>query len=300
MKPLSEVLPEFISDLDVQGETKKKYKGTLIQYFKYLATKKIEWYQVKKSDIIEYKQYLAGKLQDHSINMAIGVVKQFYKWANVSGYCSDPSLGIKLIKTSKEFKRYPLTTDQVKELLHSIDTTKSNGKRDHALINLMLKTGARRIEAVRANVGDLMELNDKYGIQLQRKGSINKNEIKIISPELYTELRQLVIDRPEANNNDPLFISYHRGKKNFRLTKDCVSKIIKAYMIKINLNSSLYCAHSLRHTTAVTLLDAGYDLYYVQSFLNHASAATTQIYTKTYFDRLKFDDKGSKTLENLF
>lgn len=297
---ISELIPSFLSDCDMKKLSTSTYNRVLLLFVKWLYVNRLTITSIGRSHIIAWKKSLEESHKPRTVNLYLSVIKRFYAWMNENGHYSDVAKGIKFSRVIHKYTRLPLTVDQVGKLLSIIDRSTAKSRRDHAMINLMVKTGLRRVEVTRLNVSDIIERNGKPALVIQRKGHDSKDVNKIITPQLLDELNEMICDRPEVDQSQPLFISYDSAGKHNRLTTDRISRLIKAYLKQIGLNDPMYSAHSLRHTTAVTLLDAGYDLYYVQMFMGHSSPATTQLYTKLISDRLNLDDKGVNSLESVF
>lgn len=296
---ISKVTKDFFSELSVNEASLETYKRVLNQFIKWLFINKLEFNQVKKSDIINYKRQLNKILGVKTTNLYISVVRRFYEWMEENGLYTNIARGIKQDKIQHTYRRMPLTIEQVDKLTKAINVDTNKGKRDFAMITMMLMTGLRRVEIQRLNIGDLIEINGNYALKVQRKGFKEKDQYKAISVELFDTIQDLICTMKDINDNDPIFSSCGYGKDN-RLTVDSISKIVKFYLKKIGLDNSLYSAHSLRHTTATTLLNNGYDIYFVQMYLGHSSPATTELYTKSFGEKLIRDDSGVKTLENIF
>jgi integrase/recombinase XerC len=80
--------------------------------------------------------------------------------------------------------------------------------------------------------------------------------------------------------------AFFLAKTGKRIAVRAVQKAVSSFLKQIDEDAGL-SVHSLRHTFATHLLDAGADLRAVQELLGHASISTTQIYTHTSVERLK-------------
>ena len=87
----------------------------------------------------------------------------------------DVARGIKGSKRSRGHLKESLTLDQARELLGSVDRSSLEGKRDHALLNLLIRTGLRDIEGARAIVGDPRQKGGEAVLRMPGKGRAGKD-----------------------------------------------------------------------------------------------------------------------------
>ena len=78
-----------------------------------------------------------------------------------------------------------------------------------------------------------------------------------------------MINYSEPFISEPLFTSRSNNSKGKKLTTRSISYIVKQGLKSIGLHDNCYTAHSLRHTTAVSILRAGGSLEKVQFTLRH-------------------------------
>lgn len=154
--------------------------------------------------------------------------------------------------------------------------------RDLAVLELFYSSGLRLGELTGLNLGDL----DLLGDQLKVRGKGRKERIVPLGSRAnravraYLEARERSALRPGATRQ-ALFLN-PRGR---RLTPRTVQRIVHRALRGVGADGLR--THSLRHTFATHLLDAGADLRAVQELLGHASLSTTQIYTHTSVERLR-------------
>jgi integrase/recombinase XerC len=154
--------------------------------------------------------------------------------------------------------------------------------RDLAMLELFYSSGLRLSELQGLSLGDVDLLAD----QVKVLGKGRKERIVPIGSRAasairrYLGVREEVVTRPGAERR-ALFLS-RRGR---RLTARTVQRRVHRMLDGAGVDGLR--THSLRHTFATHMLDAGADLRAVQELLGHASLATTQIYTHTSVERLK-------------
>jgi len=167
-----------------------------------------------------------------------------------------------------------LNEPTVVKLLESIDTGRSLGKRDRAILELLYASGLRVSELTNARLENLFL--EEGAIRVTGKG--NKTRIvpvgnaarEALSDYIETERRALV----SPKTGSEIFISKW-GKK---LTTTRIWQIVKERAKLAGIDTNVY-PHLLRHSFATHLLSNGADLRVIQELLGHADISTTQIYT---------------------
>lgn len=185
------------------------------------------------------------------------------------------------MKKTQNRQRSILTRQEVTILLALPNENREIGLRDKILISLMYASGARAQEICDLTVGSL-QFHQK-GTSLNIKGKGRKSRrigIPIACAALlkqYIEHRK-ISDKPERH----IFSS----QTHEHMTVSCIEGIFKKYItIAKKENPSMFLAgsyppHSMRHSTASHMLEAGVPLVVIKNFLGHASLQSTQIYAE--------------------
>ena len=158
--------------------------------------------------------------------------------------------------------------------------------RNLAIVELLYTAGLRVSELQGINASDL----DLLSQQVKVRGKGRKERIIPLGDHAALALRNYESKRDElaraigvsGTDREAFFLSA-RGK---RMSVRTIQNAVKKLLDRVNESAGL-STHSLRHTFATHMLDAGADLRAVQELLGHASISTTQIYTHTSVERLK-------------
>ena len=225
-------------------------------------------------------------VQDYSkstVARKIATLRSFYKYLQRTGRVnSNPVVGIRPPKQDKRLPKF-MELEQVERLLTSPDERTLLGARDRAILETLYSTGIRVSEVVDINVDDVDFLGET--LRVRTKG--RRERITPIGPtalnaiQTYLEMRRR---DPAVARFDPgpLFLNKH-GR---RLSTRSIRRKLDKYLIDAGLDPSI-SPHTLRHTFATHMLNAGADLRSVQELLGHQSIATTQIYTHVVTSRMK-------------
>lgn len=288
----------FISAQDVKESSRKLYTRTLSQFFVWMEKAKKNLSTLTRQDILAYKDYLQDEaLSSLTIGSYITAVRKFYEWAEAEKFYPNIAKGIKTPRRVQAFKKQHLTDNKSSELLNHF---KSLSLRDYAIVNLILRTGLRTIEVVRADVGDITFKGERRVLRIWGKGHIEKDDFVVLSDKAYQPIKDYLATRKGAKANEPLFTSTSNNNRGERLTTRTISGLCKSGLQAIGMDGKEFTAHSLRHTTAVAILKHGGQLTDVQSVLRHSSPVTSQIYTESVKEEMRLLNAPEAMLDNAF
>lgn len=267
----------FVSYIDAQPKTIETYKKALRQLFNYLSLNGI--HQPQREDIIAFREELkASGLKPSTIQNYITASRLFFQWTAQEGIYPNVAEHIKGAKLTKDHKKDYLTSRQVKEILNTVERDTLQGKRDFAILGLMVTGGLRTIEVIRADIADLRTVADSTVLFVQGKGRDEKAEYVKIPAPVEKAIRAYLKARGPASPEEPLFTSLSNNSKGERLSTRTISGMVKGKLQGAGYDSDRLTAHSLRHTAVTLSLLAGKDIAEVQQFARHANIATTMIY----------------------
>lgn len=297
---LEDLIGQFISSQDVKESSRKLYERTLAQFFKWVTTKGLELSEITRVNILNYKQELLDKkMSSLTVGSYISVVRKLYEWLESNKYYPNVARNIKSPRRSQGFRKLPLTPEQVALLLDHFKSKSHEGLRDHAIVNLLVRTGLRTIELINANIDDITFKQGRRVLMVQGKGEVEKNNFVILTDKAYEPIRDYLATR-SCKSSEPLFISASNNSLGERLTTRSVSRIVKQALRLVNLDSKFLTAHSLRHTLAVTVLKAGGTLADVQGVLRHSNPATTQIYTRAIDEEMRLKNAAEQLVDSMY
>jgi integrase/recombinase XerD len=288
----------FINSQDVKLSSKNLYRRTLKQYFNWVDTTNYLLNEIARPQLLEYKDYLLSSgMSSLTVGSYITSVRRFYEWTEANKYYPNVAKGIKTPKRKQQFKKQPLLPAQATALLNFYQ---DKALRDYAIISLLLRTGLRTIEVIRATVEDITFKGGQRVLLVQGKGRDEKDNFVLLTDKTYQPIAEYLATRGNISSSEPLFTSTSNNSKGDRLTTRTISYIAKEGLKAIGLDEKSYTAHSLRHTTAVNILRAGGSLETAQFTLRHSNPATTQIYTATLNEERRLQNSGEALIDSLY
>jgi integrase/recombinase XerC len=225
-------------------------------------------------------------LSRRSAARALSAVRSFYRWLQLH---HDVPAGVpRSARVPRIDKRLPTHMDRpTMDALFAWAEERAGGgdfiaARDLAMLELFYSTGMRLSELAGLDLGALDLLSD----QVKVRGKGRKERIVPVGSRAVRALRNYLrlrerVPRDRGEDRAAVFVSV-RGR---RLSSRAVQRQMHRLFDAVGVDGVR--VHSLRHTFATHLLDAGADLRAVQELLGHASLTTTQIYTHTSVERLK-------------
>lgn len=245
-----------------------------------------EW---RHLELIHFRRYLMHlnqqKASRASVLLKLSALRSFFRWMVRQGEIrKHPMAGLVSPKRERKLPTFLSVAeinrllDAPGELLKAEKLDRVTAARDRGILETLYSAGLRIHELVGLNNDDL----DVLGETLRVRGKGKKVRLEPIGEPAIRAIREYQKLEGNTGRNAPMFLN-NRGE---RLKVRRVQQLLKRYLIAANLPANV-TPHTLRHSFATHMLNAGADLRSVQELLGHANLSTTQIYTHVTTDRLK-------------
>jgi len=216
-------------------------------------------------------------LSKSTIARKLAAIRSFYRFlVRIDKLEASP---VSVVRTPRQDKRLPKCLDiqQIEALLAAPDTGSLLGARDRAIIETIYAAGLRVSELVSLDIEDLDEFSEV--VRIAGKGKKERlcplGSMSIAAIGHYLQMRS----KPRSG---PLFVNKH----GTRISARSVRRKLDKYLLEAGIDPGV-SPHTLRHSFATHMLNAGADLRSVQELLGHSSLSTTQVYTHLTTRRLK-------------
>jgi integrase/recombinase XerC len=291
---VTEYLRHLAKERDVSPNTVKAYERDLHEFVQFLAgyygTAAWSWEGVDRLAMRGFLAHLQRRgVGKRTMARTLSGVRSFYRWMHRNEMVeANPARSVGVPKQDKHLPGY-LDRAQIDLLFQMAETRALEGGftdvRNLAILELFYSTGMRLSELQGLSSGDL----DLVSQQVKVRGKGRKERILPVGDHAVIALRNYEAKRYDLLRNvgaAGVRSAYFLSRTGKRIGVRMVQKLVAAFLEQIDEDAGL-SVHSLRHTFATHLLDAGADLRAVQELLGHASISTTQIYTHTSVERLK-------------
>lgn len=233
--------------------------------------------EVTRADVASFVDALIEEgLKAKSINGYLNAIRGLYGYMREErGWkCAEPVREKDFLKQDRPLPR-PLSEEEVDDLFEAVD-----GLRDRAMFLLMLRAGLRVSEVSNLNVRDIQVKEKRVFI---REGKGRKDRVVCLSDETMQALREYILARAAAPEEEALFIVEKGAYKGRRISVRGIQKRMERYAKKSGVKAS---CHRLRHTFATQLLAEGMRLVYLKVLMGHSWITTTQQYCKISNNRV--------------
>ena len=211
-------------------------------------------------------------------NARLGAIHSFYRYCALEHPEHAHTIARVMAIPTKRYERNTVTyldRDEIAALLAAPEKRTWLGRRDHALLTLMVQTGVRVSELTSLRVGDV-HLGTGSHIRVLGKG--RKRRATTLTGETVKILRAWTKER-QGQPEEPLFPT-RQGQTLSRYTVGVivVKHTATATTACSSLQSKRVTPHTLRHTNAMLLRAKGVDIATIALWLGHESTQTTHIY----------------------
>lgn len=278
-----------ISNLNLQTDSiyQREYVSKIFLYYLQLNNI-LKLHNLCRENIIgflsQFNDYSKFTIKDY-----LAMLNAFLKFLYLNQYINNPFyLTLPKVHVSKQSKIPSIwDTKDINKLLESIDRTTTIGKRDYAILLLIVKLGLRKIDVITLKFSNINWNNKTINIVQQKTK-------QPISLPLLNDVGWAIIDyikngRPKSNIEN-IFLTHTNPVSSFSRNHGNFYAILTKYMKKADIpitKEKKNGVHSLRHTLASEMLKQSTPIETISSVLGHVNRNSTSIYLKIDIEKLR-------------
>lgn len=281
--PTTKVVIEALVSGHLSPHTRRAYYRDALDFMAWLQPQELTLATLSKHDVIQYRRFLADNFAKATASRKLVVARKLLEEAvNRDLIPRNPAQGVGGYAHTEEQEtpHAALSRQQARDLLAAVDTSTRQGKRDYALLSLLLRTGLRRSECAALQLGDLVQTQGYQVAVIRHAKGDKRRQVK-----LPVEVRQAIdtyieaIERTDTNQEMPLFVQFRKGDhpQTEGISDQVIKRVVETYAAKVGLKLS---PHGLRATFVTLALEGGARLHQVQYAVGHADPRTTEHYQK--------------------
>lgn len=290
---IDDFLKHLKYERNASPHTLRNYEIDLVQFYDHVAPPDKEGNRrevdIRALDNLTIRDFMATLYEQQkkksSIHRKVAALRTFFKYLCREGILElNPAMLVASPRVEHTLPNH-LNVEQMIRFIETPDTDTVLGKRDRAILELLYASGLRVSELVNLNLRDI----DFANLSVRVKGKGRKESIvpfgehAKLALQAYLGVRSELLIEADPEKVDPLavFMNY----QGTRITTRSVGRMVDKY-VKICADIHHISPHSVRHSFATHLLDAGADLRVIQELLGHVRLSTTQQYTHVALDKL--------------
>jgi site-specific recombinase XerD len=278
---------QWFANID-NPQTRRAYQNDMSGFMQFAGIQApAEFREVTRAHVLAWRTDLENQaLSGSTIRRKLAALASLFEYlCNQNSVSYNPVKGVKRPRVESQTGKTPaLSNLQAAQLLEAPPADTLKGKRDRAILSVMLHHGLRRAELCQLKVKDFAQL-DRDGPRMRVFGKGGKVRYLPVHPHTL----QLVDDYLSAAGHKGqscywLFqsVSHHHSQNpNSGMTPGAVySEVVKKYMLPLGLAGDNLGPHALRTTAATCALENNADIAKVQEWLGHANINTTRVYDR--------------------
>ncbi len=288
-QPFADALPGFfeylVGERGLRPASVLGYRHHLDRFEAYLRRIGASIQELSPAILSAFVVERAGAgLAKSTVRDGAGVLRVFLRYAHREGVLASDlsaSVGWPQVYRLSNIPR-SISWDDVNRVLAGVERRTKAGRRDYAILLLLVTYGLRGREIAALTLGDIDWKRERLAVPERKAGHSTAFPLSTVVGEAILDyLRQ---GRPETTDRHVFF---RAAAPRRPLGPAAVSAIARKYLLKAGVDVPRPGSHTLRHSAVQRLVDADFDLKTIGDFVGHRSSRSTEIYAKVAVEALR-------------